>query len=52
MAFEDGKLEVIAVVATRFEHAPEAFAVGDVVGDDIRGSHGEGKCAGGRLIGS
>lgn len=40
VSFENGELEVGAVIFAGFENAPETFGVGDVVGDDVAGAHG------------
>ena len=43
VAFEDGVLEVVAVIFAGFEDATEAFFVADVVADDPGVSHGAGR---------
>jgi len=40
IAFENGKLEVVAPVAAGFENALEAFFVADVVADEVGAAHG------------
>jgi hypothetical protein len=42
LTFEDGVLEVVAKTSHDFEDLAEAFVVGDVVGDEVGGAHGEG----------
>jgi hypothetical protein len=40
LAFEDGVLEVIAVVAHGLEDLPQALVIANVVADEVRGTHG------------
>ena len=49
VALENRELEVVAVVFAGFEHAAQAFGIGDVVANKVRGAHGG---AGGAVSGS